>query len=86
MQRPWMNHWNRIIPFFAFPPDIRKAIYTTHAIESMNMSLRKVLRNHRSFPTDESAIKVIYLAIANISKKMDDADSRVESSFESLCH
>ena len=69
ISKSWLNHWNRIIPFFAFPPDIRKAIYTTNAIESMNMTLRKVLRNHRSFPTDESAMKVIYLAIANISKK-----------------
>ncbi|HEY9631440.1 MAG TPA: IS256 family transposase [Coleofasciculaceae cyanobacterium] len=69
ISKSWMNHWNRIIPFFAFPPDIRKAIYTTNAIESMNMTLPKVLRNHRSFPTDESTMKVIYLAIANISKK-----------------
>jgi len=69
ISKSWMNHWNRITPFFAFPSDIRKAIYTTNAIESMNMTLRKVLRNHRSFPTDESAMKVIYLAIANISKK-----------------
>jgi putative transposase len=69
ISKSWMNHWNRVIPFFAFPPDIRKAIYTTNAIESMNMTLRKVLRNHRSFPTDESAMKVIYLAIHNISKK-----------------
>jgi putative transposase len=69
ISKSWFNHWSRIIPFFAFPPDIRKAIYTTNAIESMNMTLRKVLRNHRSFPTDESAMKVIYLAIANISKK-----------------
>ena len=69
ISRSWMTHWNRVIPFFAFPADIRKAIYTTNAIESMNMTLRKVLRNHRSFPTDESALKVIYLAIQNISKK-----------------
>jgi len=69
ISKSWLNHWQRIIPFFAFPPDIRKAIYTTNAIESMNMTLRKVLRNHRSFPTDESAMKVIYLAIHNISKK-----------------
>jgi putative transposase len=69
ISKSWLNHWQRIIPFFAFPPDIRKAIYTTNAIESMNMTLRKVLRNHRSFPTDESALKVIYLAIHNISKK-----------------
>lgn len=69
ISKSWMHHWERIIPFFAFPADIRKAIYTTNAIESMNMTLRKVLRNHRSFPTDESVMKVIYLAIHNIAKK-----------------
>jgi len=69
ISKSWMSHWTRIIPFFAFPPEIRKAIYTTNAIESMNMTLRKVLKNHRAFPTDESALKVIYLAIHNIAKK-----------------
>jgi putative transposase len=69
ISKSWLNHWSRVIPFFAFPADIRKAIYTTNAIESLNMTLRKVLRNHRAFPTDESALKVIYLAIHNISKK-----------------
>ncbi len=69
ISKSWLNHWHQIIPFFVFPGDIRKAIYTTNAIESMNMTLRKVLRNHRSFPTDESALKVIYLAMHNISKK-----------------
>jgi putative transposase len=69
ISKSWLNHWSGVIPFFAFPPDIRKAIYTTNAIESLNMSLRKVFRNHRSFPTDESALKVVYLALGNISKK-----------------
>ena len=69
ISKSWMNHWQRIIPFFAFPPEIRKAIYTTNAIESVNMTLRKVLKNHRAFTTDESALKVVYLAIQNISKK-----------------
>jgi putative transposase len=69
ISKSWMNHWGRIIPFFAFPSEIRRAIYTTNAIESMNMTLRKVLKNHRTFPTDESAMKVIYLAIGNIAKK-----------------
>jgi putative transposase len=69
ISKSWLNNWLRIIPFFVFPHDIRKAIYTTNAIESMNMTLRKVLRNHRCFPTDESALKVVYLALANISKK-----------------
>jgi len=64
-----LNHWQQVIPFFAFPADIRKAIYTTNAIESMNMTLRKVLSNHRSFHSDESVMKVISLAIQNISRK-----------------
>jgi putative transposase len=69
IRKSWLNHWERVIPFFAFPHDIRKAIYTTNAIESMNMTLRKVLRNHRVFPHDESAMKVIYLALDHIEKK-----------------
>jgi putative transposase len=69
ISKSWLNHWTQVIPFFAFPKDIRKAIYTTNAIESVNMTLRKVLRNHRHFPTDESAMKVIFLALNNISKK-----------------
>ena len=58
-----------MIPLFAFPADIRKVIYTTNASESMNMTLRKVTRNHRLFPSDEAVFKVIYLAIHNIAKK-----------------
>jgi putative transposase len=69
ISKSWINHWQRIIPFFAFPPEFRKAIYTTNAIESLNMTLRKVLKNHRAVPTDDSALKVVYLAIANIAKK-----------------
>jgi putative transposase len=69
ISRSWLNHWQRVIPFFAFPPEIRKAIYTTNAIESMNMTLRKVIKNHRTCPTDESALKVVFLAMHNISKK-----------------
>lgn len=69
ISRSWMNHWNRVIPFFAFPDEIRRAIYTTNAIESLNMTLRKVIKNHRAFPTDESALKVVYLAMHNVTKK-----------------
>ena len=54
---------------FNFPLEIRRVIYTTNAIESMNMTLRKVTRNHRIFPTDDAVIKVVFLAIANIAKK-----------------
>jgi putative transposase len=67
--KSWRPPWERIIPFFRFSVDIRKVIFTTNAIESLNMTLRKVLRNHRSFSTDESAMNVIYLAIGTVSKK-----------------
>jgi len=69
ISKVWRTHWSRVIPLFAFPEDIRKVIYTTNAIESVNMSLRKVTRNHRIFPSDEAAFKVVYLAIQNIAKK-----------------
>lgn len=65
----WLRHWENITPFFAYPPEIRKVIYTTNAIESMNMTLRKVMKNKRIFPSDEAAFKQIYLALQNISKK-----------------
>ncbi len=58
-----------MIPLFAFSEDIRRVIYTTNAIESVNMSLRKVTRNHRIFPSDEAVFKVVYLALRNIAKK-----------------
>ena len=65
----WRTHWSRVIPLFAFPEDIRKVIYTTNAIESVNMTLRKMMRNHRIFPSDEAVYKVVYLAMRTIAKK-----------------
>ena len=58
-----------MIPLFAFPEDIRKIIYTTNATPSVNMTLRKVTRNHRIFPSDEAVYKVVYLAMRNSAKK-----------------
>lgn len=69
ISRSWRNNWERIIPLFSYPPEIRKAIYTTNAIESLNMSLRKVTKNRGSFPNDEAMTKLLYLAMKNISKK-----------------
>ena len=65
----WRNNWQRIIPYFAYPPQIRRVIYTTNTIESLNMSLRKVTKNRGSFPNDEAMFKLLYLALTNISKK-----------------
>lgn len=67
--KSWRQHWDKIIPMFLFPEEIRRTIYTTNAIESMNMTLRKASRNHRIFPDDDSVFKVMYLASRNISKK-----------------
>jgi putative transposase len=69
ISQSWRRNSPRIIPFFDYPPEIRKVIYTTNAIESMNMSLRKVTKSRGSFPTDEALLKLFYLAIQNISKK-----------------
>jgi putative transposase len=65
----WRRNWARIIPFFDYPAEIRKVIYTTNAIESINMSLRKVIKTRSSFPTDDAVSKLFYLALNNISKK-----------------
>lgn len=65
----WRRNWARITPFFDYPPEIRRVIYTTNAIESLNMSLRKITKNRGSFPSDEALLKLFYLAIQNISKK-----------------
>lgn len=65
----WRSDWSRLTLFFDFPPEIRKVIYTTNAIESLNYSLRKVLKNRNAFPNDESVMKLMYLGIKGISKK-----------------
>jgi putative transposase len=65
----WRKNWERVIPFFDYPADIRKVIYTTNAIESLNRSLRKVIKTKGAFPNDASILKIFYLALANIAKK-----------------
>ncbi len=69
IHRMWTQHWDNIIPFFQFPPDIRKVIYTTNAIESLNSVIRKTIKQRKIFPNDQSALKVIYLAIDRASRK-----------------
>lgn len=69
ISRSWLAHWDRVIPFFAYPEDIRKVIYTTNAIESINSTLRKVTKNRNSFPNDDAVIKLLYMALQNVMKK-----------------
>jgi len=67
--KSWRSNWTRITPFFAYPPEIRRVIYTTNAIESINMGLRKITKNRGSFPSDDALLKLFYLVLNNISKK-----------------
>ncbi|CAI1627556.1 Transposase and inactivated derivatives [Serratia quinivorans] len=69
ISKSWRTHWENLNTFFGYPPDIRKAIYTTNAIESLNSVIRAAIRKRKVFPTDDSVRKVIYLAIRDASKK-----------------
>ena len=64
----WRRQWAQVVPFFAFPPEVRKLIYTTNAIESLHMRLRKIVKNRGHFPSDEAATKLLFLALRNITK------------------
>ena len=69
ISKSWRSHWHNLNTLFGYPEDIRKAIYTTNAIESLNSVIRKAVKKRKLFPTDDSAMKVIYLAIREASKK-----------------
>jgi putative transposase len=71
----WRRNWDHVIPFFAFPAEIRKIIYTTNAVESLNMTLRKVIKTRGSFPNEEAALKLLYLGLRNVSKKWNSVQN-----------
>lgn len=63
----WRRAWTHVIPFFAFPPHVRRVIYTTNALESVHARVRKIIKTRGHFPTDEAATKLIWLALRNIT-------------------
>jgi putative transposase len=65
----WRRNWAGIAPFFGFPAEVRRAVYTTNIVESLNMSLRKVIKTRGSFPGEEAALKLLYLALRNVAKR-----------------
>jgi putative transposase len=65
----WRRHWARVTPFLAYPPAIRRVVYTTNAVESLNSQLRRAVRNRGSFPTEDAAVKVLFLAVSRAVKK-----------------
>ena len=67
----WRRNWTGIVPFFAFPAEIRRAVYTTNIVESLNMTLRKVIKTQGSFPGEEAALKLLYLALRKVIAKWD---------------
>ena len=70
ISKSWRKNWGEVIPFFKFSPEIRKIVYTTNAIESLNFTRQKVIKHRQSFPNDEAAIKLIFISLKNISKKL----------------
>jgi putative transposase len=75
----WRRNWDHVIPFFAFPAEVRKIIYTTNAVESLNMTLRKVIKTRGSFPNEEAAMKLLYLGLKNASKKWNSVQNWKEA-------
>jgi len=93
ISRSWRNHWENLNTLFIYPADIRKVIYTTNAIESLNSVIRKAIKKRKLFPSDDSAKKVIYLATQAAAKKWRacptkcfgyDANQKLEASTESV--
>jgi len=91
--KSWRKNWPNIITFFEYPADIRKVIYTTNAIESLNSVIRKSVKTRKLFPSDDAAKKVIYLAVEAASRKWKacptkcfgyDANSKLETGIESV--
>jgi putative transposase len=75
LSQVWRRNWERIIPFFEYPSEIRKVIYTTNAVESLNMTLRKIIKTRGSFPNEEAAMKLMFLALRNHSKRWNSVQS-----------
>ena len=73
--RLWRDQWERVIPFFSLPEEVRKIVYTTNAVESLHMSLRKIIKTRGSFPSEEAALKLLYLALTKVVGKWKTVQS-----------
>lgn len=80
----WRRHWDHIRPVFAYPPVIRRLLYSTNAIESLHMQLRKIIKTRGHFPTDEAATKLLHLALRNIIAKWKAASRELCVAFPHL--
>jgi transposase-like protein len=83
----WRRQWTQVIPFFAYPAEVRKIIYTTNAIKSLHMRLRKIVKNRGHFPSDEAATKLLFLPRpAQYRQGLEDAAAHLEGSCQSVRH
>ena len=73
--RLWREQWERVIPFFALPEEVRKIVYIANAVESLHRSLRKIIKMRGSFPSEEAAIKLLYLALSKVVVKWQTVQS-----------
>jgi transposase-like protein len=69
ISKSWWSRWNEVISLFKFPPEIRKAVYTANAVESVNFTIQRIIKHRQSFPNDEAAMKLIFMGLKNIAKK-----------------
>ena len=69
ISKSWLSRWNEVIPYMKFSPEIRKAIYTTNSVESLNFTLQRNLKTRQSFPNDEAAMKLIFMILRRITKR-----------------
>lgn len=83
----WRENWERVVPFFAFPEEVRKVVYTTNAVESLHMSLRKIIKTRGSFPTEEAAFKLLYLALSKVAAKWETVQNwkQMLNYLETMC-
>lgn len=84
ISKSWRAQWENLNTFFGYPPDIRKAIYTTNAVESLDSVIRAAIKKRKVFPTDDSVRKVVYRVIKNASKKMEYADPELTTGDKSF--
>ena len=82
--RSWRANWEEIIPMFGFAPEVRRLLYTTNAIESLNRGLRKAVKTRGHFPNDQAAAKLLYLAIRNIERKWKAAPTQWRQALNQL--
>ena len=86
MAQLWRRNWARVTPFFQYAPELRRAIYTTNGVEALHRSFRKIIKTRGAFPTEQSALKLLFLAIRQMSKKWTHAGDHWAEALTGIFH